>query len=210
MQAGSFNILILTDFSIVSKAAVRWGYEWSRHPSSKVTLLHAYRLITQNNLGGDTAIEIKEQIIQENQTKYQMLQNEFNLDSVSSWDFRLELGFIHHVAAQVSKECHANLVIMGCDMMKQSVLSNDLFNIIQSLPIPILLVSSEQTDPVKTHTTDLIIPCQKDKFTKNPDLYIRRLSHADEKALLLYHHDTDPKQLLDSLHALSSKVANFN
>lgn len=108
------TILVPIDFSEASKKAVRFVLDHHYDDKSRVVLIHAYRLITEEYSPlNDSPFALKSSIEKQLQAQYKTFSEELNLASFKKVEFMMEVGFLVNCLRSICNESGIDLIAYG-------------------------------------------------------------------------------------------------
>ncbi|MCV9386248.1 universal stress protein [Reichenbachiella ulvae] len=201
MKPNLLNILVPTDFSEASKTAVRLAIKWSADLKAKVTIVHAYRLI-KDNQGSQNLDprELKAQVESRCRQKFEVLQQEIDFSKAYEYSFRLELGFINNSIKNLSKEYKPSLVLYGTKPERMPHSYDNLLKIVKDNSTTIALVNeaynSEEAETMGCLEKRSIF-CTNTKFIDNPEHQTRKIERAHNNLLFIHSEMQSPKEIIE-------------
>jgi nucleotide-binding universal stress UspA family protein len=159
-------VLIPIDFCNAAETAVKYAIDHKYDGSTRIILLHTYRLITEDaSHFSDSPFAFKTSIEKEIREKYKTLHAKLNLDNYPQVEFLLEIGFLVNFINSMCKESNIDLIVYG---LKKSGSNKSLIEIVSSGYSPVLIIKGDYLKTTKYKETIL----SQDEFINHSESYI--------------------------------------
>ncbi len=135
-------ILIPTDFSKNSEAAVRFAVKLACDIKAKIIVLHAYRLLQTLKTANQSPFSVKEQWDKATEKKFEKLKKEILIECELNYKFESDVGFAADAILSAINTNEVDLVIMGTSGEGSwgGVFGSTTLKIISKVSCPVMVV----------------------------------------------------------------------
>lgn len=141
------NILVLTDFSDLSKVAIRYAIKVANKLNGNVTLLHVITVLQPTRASVQLKIKSleKEMVEYAGQDMQELIEEMTRLNKTGTpLKYRIEKGqYLPETVKRVAKSAHSGLIIMGtkgASGLKKYVMGSNATSVIEVSHIPVMAI----------------------------------------------------------------------
>lgn len=211
MDFNPLHILVPIDFSDTSLTAIKLAHRWSKSLDAHVTLVHAYRMISETE---DTrrlsAVELKRQITSDCQDKYLALQAKLDFAIPKDWQFMLEPGFTYHILDKLTLSDTGHIILNAVPTHLSSHQYEEITSMVQATNTPILLIPERYNSPPDSEANTPLSVFTREVFAKKAHTFLPLIASTPDSLVLIKSNHTDSQQFISLFSPNTVRIANFN
>ncbi|MGL1886843.1 MAG: universal stress protein [Reichenbachiella sp.] len=201
------NFLVPIDFSETSLSSMNLAITWSNELNAKITFLHSYRLIANSDSKTtDSPREIKSNLEKDVLDQFEKIKKRVDLSNAFKWEFRLEIGFLHHCIKSVAEKEDVDLIIYSMKNEHSPQFHETFLKIIRRTQTPILLIQPSQ---IKGNNLNLVACRTTTNFIEREEGHTNRIAESNQYNLLIYPPNYSKQEISNIISSLSPRLVNF-